>query len=90
MSDGLARYGARFKTVSTFARIVMADVLGTGREEVAVGPAEELEAITVTGIDTVYVVPVLADWIVNVIVFVVPIKDEGGSNVTWLLAEMVT
>lgn len=67
-----------------FAGTTIADELGADREEVSVGVAEELEATTVTGIDTVYMVPVLVDWTVNVIVVVVPIKDEGGSNVTWL------
>lgn len=43
------------------AGIRIAVVLGAGRDEVAVALAEELEATTVTRIDTVYVVPVLVD-----------------------------
>lgn len=53
-SAALFRYALKEKIVFWFAGIVMAVLLGAVRDEVAVGPADELGPTTVTGTEIIY------------------------------------
>lgn len=95
MSAGLASKGVKLRVVFRFAGTVMAVELAdteagvTVRDDVAVGPAEELGATIVKRIVTVYVFPLAADVIVKTTGTISPAKLTGGSKSTWLPGAMV-
>lgn len=68
---------------------MIAVAVGARRVDDAVAAlTDELGPTTVTGIVTVYVLPLLVST-VKVTALVVPIKDEGASNTTWLPVPIV-